>query len=230
MKMSRKVLCDTRGRGAGRREAERGGLTWLTLLSTRRAEFNEARRRFANAILDAEDVPACMEAFLFGRGIDSDQRANALLFALEWPVKADLKHEEFWCVFGNTWSACDRTWHHRRDLLKWLRRYSPPILSDDGRAFLDRLRKPVQVYRGCSRQRVRGISWTADPKVAEEFARGHRGIGVPDPVIASAVIPATAVFAVLVDRDESEIVLDPRRLAKLTIRPTNPVKPIRQRQ
>lgn len=68
------------------------------------------------------------------------------------------------------------------------------------------------VYRGCSRERVRGLSWTLDEKVAQSFARGHRGIPVPDPVVVCGEIGRKHVFGVFNDRDESEIVLDPNRV------------------
>jgi hypothetical protein len=42
---------------------------------------------------------------------------------------------------------------------------------------------------------------------------------VPDPVVATAVIPKEHIFFVTDDRSEKEIVLDPRRLGKLLIEP-----------
>ena len=72
-------------------------------------------------------------------------------------------------------------------------------------------------FPGCSRPRVRGVSWTMDRKVAERFARGRRFIPVPDPVVAEAVVEREAVFAVLNERKESELLIDPRRLRKLVV-------------
>jgi hypothetical protein len=40
---------------------------------------------------------------------------------------------------------------------------------------------------------------------------------VPDPVVAEAVVEREAVFAVLHSRNESELLIDPRRLRKLTV-------------
>jgi hypothetical protein len=73
----------------------------------------------------------------------------------------------------------------------------------------------LQVFRGCSRARVCGIAWTMERTIAEGFARGHRGIRVPDPVVASALIPKDAIFFATDDRNENEIVLNPRRLRGL---------------
>jgi hypothetical protein len=60
------------------------------------------------------------------------------------------------------------------------------------------------------------MSWTLDRKVAEAFARGHRVL-VDDPVVAEAVVEREAVFAVLHERQESELLIDPRRLRKLIV-------------
>ena len=75
------------------------------------------------------------------------------------------------------------------------------------------------MHRGCSRPRVRGVSWTTDRAVAKTFARGHRGIRLPEPVVATAMVPKAAIFATFTERNESEIVLDPRRLRRVRIAP-----------
>ncbi len=91
------------------------------------------------------------------------------------------------------------------------------FLEPDARGFFDSLPDLVTIYRGCNRSRVRGISWTTDRAVAEAFWRGHRNIRWPDPVLAEAFVPKEAVFAPFVGRQESELVIDPRRLRRLTV-------------
>jgi hypothetical protein len=153
---------------------------------------------------------------LFGLGINSANRLEALLRLVErQPSRV------FWPAFIEGWPNCDATWLCQRELLKLLRAHhaedpGPGYLPGDCREFFDGLPDPVEVFRGCSRPRIQGASWTTNRAVAEGFARGHRGIRVPDPVIASAVIPKEVIFAAFTDRQESEIVLDPRRLAKLS--------------
>ena len=75
----------------------------------------------------------------------------------------------------------------------------------------------VTIYRGCPSERVRGISWTTSLTVAEGFARGHRAIPVPNPVIVSAKVPSEAILAVFVDRNESEVIVDPDTLVDLSV-------------
>ena len=61
-----------------------------------------------------------------------------------------------------------------------------------------------------------------DSTVAEGFAHGHRGIRVPDPVIASAWVPKASIFALFSDRSESEALVDPARVVDLQVRDYDP--------
>src|SRR5262245_38026515 len=109
---------------------------------------------------------------VFGPGVDSRARLPALLRLIR-----DRPPEVFWPALIETWSMCDDTWWAKPILLDLMR-------SQDTRPDIEPLQWPVQIYRGCSRLRVRGLPWTMDRKVAEGFARGHRGKSVPDPVVA----------------------------------------------
>ena len=146
-----------------------------------------------------------------GIGVESTNRLDIMLEALKFQPA-----HVFWPVFIDVWSCCDDTWSVSADLRRALRRHhakSPGTryLGKADRAFFDVLPDPVEVFRGCRRPRVRGVSWTTCATVAAGFARGHRGIRVPDPVIAQAMVPKAAVFAAFTDRQEQELVLDPRR-------------------
>ena len=151
---------------------------------------------------------------VFGIGVNSDTRLSIMLNLIEGQPPAI-----FWPVFLRAWPSCDATWHLRRDLLRLLRSQSSvrDFFDADGAAFFDGLPDPVIIYRGCSRARVRSISWTTDREVAAGFTRGHRGVRVPDSVVAQAALPKEAVFAVFTDRNESEMLVDPRRLQKLRL-------------
>lgn len=163
----------------------------------------------------SSDVAKSIVERLYGIGVDSETRADVML-RLVRNQPADV----FWSVFLDAWSLCDDTWSHQADLLKLLRRHREAAPVDRGineadQRFFASLPDRVVVLRGCSQERVRGLSWTTDYDVAEGFAKGHRGKRVPCPVMAKAVVPKEAIFAVFTDRSESEIVLDPRRLSRL---------------
>jgi hypothetical protein len=127
----------------------------------------------------------------------------------------------FWPAIMEAWPHCDATWHDRTRLLRVLRAMPPAasFFPPERCAFFNTFPAQVTVFRGCSRPRVRGVAWTTDRAIAEGFAHGHRGISVPDPVVASAVILREDIFFVTDDRHEKEVVLDPRRLRSLMIEP-----------
>lgn len=156
---------------------------------------------------------------LFGPGVNSTNRMEVLSAILSLSPR-EVAHE----LFPRAYSGCDDTWYYRRDLLIDLRNQVRPgvPLGEGAEEFLRDLPNPLTVYRGCHSTRVRGLSWTTDCKVAEGFARGHRGIRVPDAVVASAQIPKEAIFMVCLGRQESEVVLDPRRLRRLVVEPFTP--------
>jgi hypothetical protein len=167
----------------------------------------------------ATDTTAAIQARaqeLISRALRDFDSATRLEFVLSL-----LRHEPsgavFWRVISEIWNCCDNTWDHRNKLYFMMvlhsrtrRRNLPDEMQP--MATLPRL---VDVWRGCSRDRVRGLAWTLDKSVAEGFARGHRGIRVPDPVLVSAIIPKTAIFFMGHDRLELEVVLDPYKLRSI---------------
>jgi hypothetical protein len=125
--------------------------------------------------------------------------------------------EIFWPVFSYHWSHCDDTWWCQDLLILALRNHAPAILSEDEQKVFDALPERVRVYRGCSRERIKGASWTTDRSVAVNFARGHRFIPVPDPVIATAMIAKADIFMTNSQRGEDEVLLDPDHLQELSV-------------
>lgn len=129
--------------------------------------------------------------------------------------------EVFWTVFHALWSGCEGT--HQADVHGWITRllrthrsYPAYGYMDAGqRAFFDALPDMITIYRGCDIQLVRRVSWSTDIGVAEFFAR--RGRCTSRDVIATAFMPKEAVFTVSIDRKESEVIIDPRRLRGLSV-------------
>jgi hypothetical protein len=62
------------------------------------------------------------------------------------------------------------------------------------------------------------LYWTTDRAVAEGFAIGKRYRNRV-PTLVHAEIPKPHIFAVFVNREERDIVLNPRRLRKLSAAP-----------
>jgi hypothetical protein len=144
----------------------------------------------------------------------SQDRLSCVLSLIEFAAP-----EIFWPALMKTWPGCDATWDARTRLLQALHgmESAVPFFSQGPRTFFDALPAQVKVFRGCSRPRLRGVAWTTDRTVAEGFAKGHRSLSVPEPVVASAIIPKEYIFFVTNDRNEKEFVLNPRRLRRLMI-------------
>jgi hypothetical protein len=135
--------------------------------------------------------------------------------------------EVFWPVFLKAWPNCDGTWAQKERLLARLRRQGSGVdhLPERTREWLGTLQYPITIYRGCSRGRSRGLSWTTDRDVALSFAREHRGMAVPDAVIVTAMVSKADVFAAFLERDESELLVEPKSFRMIKYEQTG-IRPV----
>jgi hypothetical protein len=116
-----------------------------------------------------------------------------------------------WDLFVQIWPDCDASWLHQEAIKKLARSQSRRIeaMSESNQAFFASLPDEFAIYRGCSKSRIGGLSWSTDRDVATTFANGHRGIIVNNPVIGSAKIRKADVLAVFTERKESEVLCIP---------------------
>lgn len=91
-------------------------------------------------------------------------------------------------------------------------------MEAEDRAFYAALPDRITIYRGCHMDRMMGLAWTTDRSTALTYARGHRQIAVPDPILVSATVAKTAILGAYQDRQESEILVDPLNLKGLRVR------------
>jgi hypothetical protein len=134
-------------------------------------------------------------------------------------LKKEPSPQVFWEVLCRVWDTCDNTWAYRADM-----RFLMLLHQNTRRQFVPsdqqvprHLPSLIPIWRGCSRRRVKGFSWSLNRSVAEGFARGHREIRVPNAVIASANIPKRAVYFVANERKEEELVINPAKLRDVTV-------------
>lgn len=158
-----------------------------------------------------DDMP--MLARLYGgiqRNTNSHERIGPLLDQVVPRLLSGRRADQRLALrlFHSVWSDCDNTAGCAK-LLEWiLRAYAETavgLLDTDARAAFEALSRQVTVFRGCDRKRVHGFAWTLDRNVAAGFARGHRGIRNPDPVIATATVAKEHVFGLYLDRKEAEV-------------------------
>jgi hypothetical protein len=156
---------------------------------------------------------AWAELAMFG----SYQRTEAMVYVM---LRAPTPTEAI-AVFLDWGCMCDAPWLWRSVIADILRRSCAAVrladvLSPDARSFYASLPDLISIYRGCERGRERGLHWTTDKAVAGKFAEGRRWTN-RQPTLAQAQIPKQYVLAVFTDREEHEIVVDPRRLRRLSI-------------
>lgn len=152
---------------------------------------------------------------------DSGTRLGVLMHL----CTTEQRPEVLWPVFLLWWTSCDATWDWRLPTLAVLRSLMRDSNGTDHPAeqwmeeadveFYRSLPDEITLYRGCARKHVKGLAWSTDRKAAEIFAHGHRGIKVPDPVIAETIFPKEKVFAVFTNRNENEVVIDYAALGKI---------------
>jgi len=183
-------------------------LEQLELLQQGKFRVAMGRVRAASALpkLDLETA----RDLLCGRGINSHQRLQAMLELVE-----RRSAEEGMPIVLENWTGCDATGAGIDCLLFCLSVWKAQghrhdgYLSVEAREFFDDLSDEVTVYRGGDASKHIGAAWSTDRDVALGFARGHRGIRNPDPIITAATVSKEDILAVFVDREESEVLIDP---------------------
>ena len=146
---------------------------------------------------------------------DSYERPAALALVLaRAPTAADCLR-----VFLEWGCVCDAPWWNRSLIADFLRRACVEtelvdVLGPDALFFYSDLPDSILIWRGCERGRERGLSWTTDRAIAEGFAIGRRTTN-ERPTLVRAEIPKKHIFAVFIERQESEVIVDPRRLRKV---------------
>lgn len=118
--------------------------------------------------------------------------------------------DTFWQLLFREWPSFDAIPHlEYADLMQRLRRVRPvELMPSEMRSFYEALPDKVAVYRGGDGWDVMGgLSWTLDYEVAETFARGHRGMFNPHPVVISGVVAKDDIAFATNERGEKEVVV-----------------------
>ena len=195
----------------------------IYLMQQERKKNLATRRRKTIKILKSDYAVEKKVGEIFSQVLltNSEERLDEFLRL----VKHIKEPEVFWRAFCETWSCCDATWSLRDRLLHELQTWKGhcssmhpcEYLAGNDADFFRSQPNLIKIYRGASVQRIKGFAWTTDHNAALGFARGHRGIPVPNPVIASTDIHKDDIFIATNDRQESEVVVDFERLTKISI-------------
>ena len=139
-------------------------------------------------------------------------------------VFAKLGDESGFRFLGEQWqmletSACLAGWIEHAVARRQLSAARRVFMDSDERAAYAALPPRITVWRGCgSVQSAIGLSWTTDRAVAERFAeyavggrRRYFGMVGTAPLLATANVRKSDVFAVKLGRDEHEVIVLPNR-------------------
>ncbi len=150
---------------------------------------------------------------------------------------ADYEHSMtdrvFWKTLADVWTDSENLWQDTRLIRRLLsnpRPHREEMMTAEERQALKRMPDAITIYRGYSgRGTWRGWSWTIDKDKGEWFARrppGPMQDSPSDPTLVEATVNKAHVIAYITERDESEIVVDPRRVK---IGSTTVLKPRRKK-
>lgn len=115
-------------------------------------------------------------------------------------------------LLGENWSTCDNIGAYTNQLLVspfGERLGNGPIaemMSQEAIALYDSLPEVVTVYRGCYSNNRRGLSWSLKSETAAKFPFLHRYRQQGQPLLLEAQAKKSAIAALFVDRQESEVI------------------------
>ena len=164
-----------------------------------------------------KQLDAVRAAVMFRRGVLEPVGDYLILFGsherprefLRLTLGSLLEPRAKWQLLHREWSGFDRIPHGEFSTLlagirpAWNARY---MLAADHRGY-SRLADTITVHRGQDDAAPVGLSWTTDRAVAERFARGHRFIWNPHPVLLTGSVSKRDVAGFYTDRKESEVVV-----------------------
>ena len=130
-----------------------------------------------------------------------------------------LSKEEFSKILSDAWARSENPNSDpnftQKELVSMFKQADPTILMDQAeRKRLAELEDTVTVYRGVTSlnaDNIRAMSWTLDKEVAEWFAHRYK----EDGTVYEAEINKKYILALFMERNESEVVVDPKYLQNI---------------
>jgi hypothetical protein len=172
--------------------------------------LRQAKRLVAASLRDPSlSEPAAAAVIDYAGLIFYDHRPQALLGLIR-----EAPPELFWRAFLPLWPSCGVSFH-QDELLKLLRRNAPahPFFNAGQAAFFEALPPTVTIFRGCSRDRRHGLSWSTSHKIADELGRYLHGYGITVPIeVVTSRVRREDIIAVFSDDGAQEILIDPTML------------------
>ena len=141
---------------------------------------------------------------------DSYGRLPALMVYQPFGPRRCFEYRAWYAVLGEIWSCCDNIGFFTEELREQLRDAGPMVrhmMTPKERAELNRLGEWVTCYRGCGSKNRLGLSWSLELSIAARFPLYGR-YRASDPVLLTARIRKSSIFALKLDRNERELIAD----------------------
>lgn len=127
-------------------------------------------------------------------------------------IKNDLSDQEYWSLLGQIWSDSENLWQYRSILnllINEPRSERDAMMNEEEKKFMDKLPDEFTIYRGHQTRNKLGYSWSLSywraKWFAERFNQKRQGV-------AKATINKKDVVAVLLGRNEFEIIASPKKM------------------
>ena len=143
---------------------------------------------------------------------------------------------QYWQLLREVWMMVEVVQPDKRKWLSLLESKRPDrksLMTQQEHKGLARLSDEIEIWRGYGHKAgLRGLSWTLDRKKAEWFASyacgGRRALLATEqhgstPIIVEATCHKSDVLAYFIEREESEIVVNPKNVTVLRTFPFVPV-------
>ena len=127
-------------------------------------------------------------------------------------IQGKLSDKEYWSLFGELWSDCENLWQYRiyiNAIINSDRAGREEMMNEDEKLFLSKLPDEFTIYRGHQHKNRSGYSWTLSYWQAKWFANRFQQ---KRQGVAKAIVNKKDVIAVLLGRNEYEIIVSPSHL------------------
>jgi hypothetical protein len=121
---------------------------------------------------------------------------------------------EFWSALGDVWTSTEIPGKYGPwiELFNFPRPGRSALMTAEDHVSFSALPDIVRLYRGQIPTKKRGMSWTTDLSIARWFAKRNNDRDNTAAVF-TAEVPKARFLAYFTDRNESEAVIDPRRIS-----------------
>ncbi len=190
---------------------ESGELPKLANIMEDKAAFSIWQQKFIEEQIDTLESPVPL-TFL----ITKPYRMAFLKYAMPYMSQADFSH-----FLASVWISVEAPHSDpnftQSDFVKMFKQASPEhLMSEEEQALLQSLPEEVTIYRGVTSynaENVKGLSWTLKQHTAEWFAQRYSEQGK----VYQATVNKANIIAILTDRNESEVIVDPKILKDISL-------------